>query len=183
EWVGGVAGGSGEERLAERLLAEDHPVLDGPIVAPQADGIDEDELLHPRGQDGRELAGEHSAEGVADERGLFEPEPVEQLAVIDDEVQPRVELVHRLRIAGSGAGVVRRIDSVSGGQAVEKVAVRPQPPRAVQEDERRSRANDLDVSLDAVLPEAKSANGHAAYLVRIRLRPRRPRDGERAGAG
>ena len=70
------------------------------------------------------------AEGMADERRRGELQLVEQLAVIDDQVEPAVERVHRLGIAAGGAGMLRRIDRIGFGKAGDERAIgaRPQGP-------------------------------------------------------
>jgi len=91
-------------------------------------------------------------ERIADQHGTFELKPIEQLAVIDDQVPPVVDLVHGFRIAFAGAGMFRRIDRMGARQQFEKFLVVAQAPRAVQEDKRRAIAEDRDFGLDLVLP-------------------------------
>src|SRR5580692_2138035 len=77
-----------------------------------------------------------------------------------------------------------RIDRVGARQQLEKVLVVAQPPRAVQEDERRAIAENRDLGLDLVLPESQATHRHRRHgelsLVldfRMRRRPLpRPRD-------
>ena len=47
-------------------------------------------------------------------------EPVEQFAVIDDEIVPALERVHRIRIAAAGAGKFRREDRMAARQAAQR---------------------------------------------------------------
>ena len=113
---------------------------------------------------GGNLAGEHAAEGVADERGRSEAQSVEQLAVIDDEVPPFVELMDRIGISGGGPGMARRVDPMGQREAFEKIAVAASTPRAVQKHQRRSISADLDPSLDLALPEPDPALFHRRHV-------------------
>ena len=128
------------------------------IVKPQADRIDQRQAADRLWAGGGDFGGEQAAEGVADERGRRKLERVEQLAVIDDEVEPTVERVRRFGIAAAGAGKFRRIDGVFLGEPRHEGAVGPKPPRAVQINQRRPAfARDLDLGLDAALPEFQPA--------------------------
>ena len=89
---------------------------------------------------------------MADERRRGELQLVEQLTVIDDQVEPAVERVHRLGITASGAWVLRRIDGIGFGKAGDECAIGGEPPGSMQIDERRTAAADFHFRLDAVLP-------------------------------
>src|SRR5262249_5439854 len=82
---------------------------------------------------------------------------VEQFAVIEDQVEPVVEFVHRVGIAASGPRKLRRIDRMAVGKAGNESAVGGKPPRPVQRDERLTAAADLDRGLAAILPKAEPA--------------------------
>ena len=127
------------------------------IVKPQADRIDQRQAADRLWAGGGDFGGEQAAEGVAGDRGRRELERVEQLAVIDDEVEPAVERVRRFGIAAAGAGKFRRIDGVLRGEPRDEGAVGRQPPRAVQINQRRAVACDLDLGLDPALPEFQPA--------------------------
>ena len=89
---------------------------------------------------------------MADDRRRGQFQPVEQLAVIDDQVEPVVECVHRVGITVRGPRKLRRVDGMVVGKAGDECAVGGEPPRPMQIDERPTAAADLDLSLDAVLP-------------------------------
>src|SRR5262249_58165793 len=109
------------------------------------------------GGGGGESGGEEAAEGMADDRRRGQFQLVEQFAVIEDQVEPVVECVHRVRIAASGSWKLRRIDRMAVGKAGDECAVGGKPPRPVQVDERLTAAADLDLGLDSVLPKAEPA--------------------------
>ncbi len=73
--------------------------------------------------------------------------------MIDNQIQPIIELVHTLGIPLGGARVFRRIDGVCARKHGEKGMIVAQPPGPVQEHERRPAAIDRDLGLDLVLPE------------------------------
>ena len=102
--------------------------------------------------------------------GRLEPEPVKQLAVIDDEVPEIVDLVRRLGIAWRRAGMARRVDLVALGEPRDELAVRAQAPWPVETDERRAAAAHLDGGFDLALPEAEPL----LFDRHVRTRRRRP---------
>jgi hypothetical protein len=65
--------------------------------------------------------------------------------------------VHRFRIVGAGAGMLRRVDGVRIRQPLEKFLIVAESPGAVQEDERRAVAEGCDLGLDLVLPGSQLA--------------------------
>src|ERR1051326_6761607 len=87
-----------------------------------------------------------------------EAEPFDEFAMIDDEIQPVVERMHRLVIAPTGARKLRRIDRGARCKACDKAAIGRQSPRPVQIDERRTAAADLNLGLDPVLPKPELAD-------------------------
>jgi hypothetical protein len=74
----------GKERTAALVLGKDHPIFDRQIVPPEAERVDQDELLYSPGHRGGDFAGEHAAKRVADRGRRIEAKTVERLAVIDD---------------------------------------------------------------------------------------------------
>src|ERR1051325_6766912 len=87
-----------------------------------------------------------------------EAEPFEEFAMIDDEVQPVVERMHRVTIAPSGARKLRRMDGEARCKTCDKAAVGRQSPRPVQIEQRRTAAADLNLGLDPVLPKPELAD-------------------------
>ena len=81
-----------------------------------------------------------------------ELQTVEQLAVINEEVEPIAKCMNPIGIARCGARMPRRIDRVCAGETGNESAVGIEPPRPVQIDERRSPARDLNFGFDPVLP-------------------------------
>src|SRR5581483_1771641 len=109
EALGRLALGVREQQPPQLLWRDDHRVPHRPLVPPQTERGDERQLADALGQRGGDLAGEHPAEGVADERRRAQLEAVEQLAVVDDQVPPVVDLVDRVGIVGVRARMPGRV--------------------------------------------------------------------------
>ena len=88
---------------------------------------------------GGDLGRHHPAEGVADHRRRVEPEGVEQLVVVQDEVPQVVEGPDAVGVAERGAGVLGRVDGEALGQPVEE-RVPLEAGGAVEEHDRIARA-------------------------------------------
>src|SRR3989449_10336409 len=78
-------------------------------VAPEAERRDQRQPAGARGVRGGELAREHPAERVADERGALQPERLEQLVVAEDEIPQAVELVDVVGRLRRRARLLRRV--------------------------------------------------------------------------
>jgi hypothetical protein len=106
---------------------------------------------------------------MTDQCRRSEFQPVEQLAVIDDEVEPIVQGVHGVVVAMAGARKLRRIDHVVGREARNERAVGIEPPRPVQINERRTVTRNLDLGFDPVVPKSELArlgSGHVCFRPR-----------------
>ncbi len=99
-----------------------------------------------------------------DDRRRCEFQLVEQFAVIDDQVEPIVERVHRVWITVAGARKFRCIDRVAAGKPRNECTVRPEAPRSMQIDKRRAAAADLDLGRNPVLPEFQPANIRSGHV-------------------
>src|ERR1700730_18575978 len=87
-----------------------------------------------------------------------ELKPIEQLAVIDNQIEPAVEDMHRFMVAAAGAGMAWRINRIRAGEPGEKHAVGTKTPWPVQIDKRRPTAADLDLCFDLALPQPQPAH-------------------------
>ena len=95
---------------------------------------------------------------MAGECGRGQFKLVEQFAVTDDQIVPAIERMHRIRIALAGAGEFRRQNRVAVGEARDERTIGRETPRAVQIDERRPGARNLDFGVDLILPELDPAH-------------------------
>src|SRR5262249_25719877 len=160
-WLGEERARGGPRGIAEDvsrhlLRVQHHPVCDGRIVAPEADGIDEHELARPARIGGGDLAGDHGPEGMAHERRILEAEAVQQLVVAEDEVPQIVEMSD---VVGSSRRSTRVLGGVHGvvlGEGVEKRAP-VEAPRAVEEEQRRPLALGQDAQADLARPHGEGA--------------------------
>src|SRR5882672_11442479 len=73
--------------------------------------------------------------------------------MIDDQVQPVLERMHRLVISAAGARKLRCVDSEARRQASDERAVWRQSPGPVQIDQRRTVTANFDLCLNPILPE------------------------------
>src|ERR1700683_3458901 len=145
-----------KEKRIELRLRSDHVVLDGGVVTPQSQWVDQDELADALGIGRREFRRDHPAERVTDHGRRFEPELIEQLVVVEDEIPEIVERLDRVRVALAGARMLRCIDRKIARKLVKKVAPN-QPISAVQKEQRLTLPGDLDMGGDLVFPEINRA--------------------------
>src|SRR5581483_3347900 len=100
---------------------------------------------------------------MTDQRRRGEAEAVEQLAVINGEIVPVLELMHGIRRALAGAEKFRCVNGEVLGELRNEPAISIEAPWPMQINERRAFAADLDLGLDAVLPKLQPAYLDAAH--------------------
>src|SRR5581483_10021134 len=122
------------------------------VVAPQPQGIDQNQLAWPLREIGRELARDHSAEGMADHGRRGQSELIEQLVVAEHEVPELLERAMRFGVALAGSRMLGGVDRELARQRVEKLAPL-QAVAAMEEDERGAGAGNLDPHFYLVVPD------------------------------
>src|SRR5205814_2547438 len=120
-------------------------------VAPEPERRDQCQSVCTRRIGGGELAREHAAEGMADERDALEPERLEQLVIAEHQIPEVVEMVNVVRRLGRRSGMLRRVDGGGVGELVEQW-IAGETPRTVEEDERRCAAPGLHADADLGAP-------------------------------
>src|SRR6266536_1427084 len=138
------------------LLIQHHPVGDGGIVAPEADGTDESQAAGAARIGGGQLAGDHGAEGVAHQGCVLDAHLLQQLVVAENEVPETVQVMDVVGSAGGGAGMLRSVHGEVLGQRVQE-RIPMEAPGAVKEDQGGALALRPYTHADAVLPDGEGA--------------------------
>ena len=128
------------------------------IVEPQPDRIDQRDLADGFRRCGRDLGSNHATEGMPHKCRRIEPERIHEFAVIDDELVPVAQFMCRFRRAFAGSRKFRRVHGEIFSKPRDKSAIGRETPRAVQINQRIATAGDLDIGVNAALPEFKAAD-------------------------
>ena len=135
--------------------------------------IDQDEAAHPRGVADRELGGEPAAERQADDVDPVEPEGVQHVERVEDQILHRLDRVEALGSAESR--VNGQEDPAPGGETIVD-GHPPEGARAVEIDERLAPA-----TLEQLDPPPVDGQGALVIRARRRLLPRSARSPRSAG--
>jgi hypothetical protein len=132
-----------EERRDELLGRHEEDVRGHVARDPQPGGTKQREPVDPLGRVDGELGRQPAAERPADDVDALEPEAVEDLEVVVDEIVHRLDLGHV--VGAAEPGVVGRHHREAAGQQPEEGVPRARAAGRVEEEERGPLAAPLDV--------------------------------------